>query len=213
MIPVVAAAAAALVLMAFAAGRSAAGRGRLLRRTALVVTIGYAVLGSVFVAVETFTDPGGWEAAGMVTAWALPLIGLGLLAWYRPAASTIVLTAATAIALLLNVWFVIAPDTGRSFESHTGPVRALTTFVIAVALGVLGWHRPRPAGVLLLVLGLGPPLLAGLAGGVPLSAASSTGAASIPALIVGGLYLLSALHSRTTSPDHSTRSARPTAGR
>jgi hypothetical protein len=205
MIVIVAAAAVAvLVVIAFVAGRDSAGRGRLLRRIALVLTLGYAVLGGVFIAGETFTDPGGWAAIGMVAAWALPLAGLALAAWYRPAASTVVLTVATAIAVLLSSWFVVAPDAWRSFENHTGPVRALVTFVIAVALGLLGWHRPVPAGVLLLVLGLGPPLLAGVAGGVPLSAASSTGAVSVPALTVGGLYLLSA-----TVSTHHTRQPQP----
>jgi hypothetical protein len=136
----------------------------------------------------------------MVAAWAVPLAGLGAAAWYRPGAATTVLAAATALALLLSLWFAVAPQAWRSFEDHTGPVRALVTFVIAVPLGLLGRDRPVPAGVLLLVLGLGPAVLAGTAGGVPPSASSSTGAASVPALAVGGLYLLSALVSRTRPP-------------
>ena len=188
--------------------RDTAGRGRLLRRLALGLTLGYAALGAVFVAGETFTDPGGWPAVGMVAAWAVPLAGLGVAAWYRPAASTKVLAAATALALLLSLWFAVAPQAWRSFEDHTGPVRALVTFVIAVPLGLLGRDRPVPAGVLLLVLGLGPAVLAGIAGGVPLSASSSTGAASVPALVVGGLYLVSALVSRIRPPARTTLSGR-----
>lgn len=55
------------------------------------------LLAGAFTVGETFADPGGWKAAGLVASWAVPLLVLAMLAWYRPgwaAPACVVLTVA-----------------------------------------------------------------------------------------------------------------------
>ncbi len=167
-------------------------RGRLLQHIGIGLTIGYAVVAALFIGGETFDDPAGWPAVGLVASWAVPLLVLAAIAWYWPGAATLVLAVATAVTLALSGWFAAAPDAWRSVEDTVGPVRALVSFVVAVPLGLLGRQRPGPAAVLLLVVGVGPIALADLAGIISIFAVTSLSVISAPAIIVGCLYLLSA---------------------
>lgn len=181
-----------LLVLALVVSRDDNTRARLLRQAALGFIIGYAALAALFIAGETFDDPGGWAAVAMVLIWAVPLTALALTAWFRPAAGQALLGAATAASVALGVWYTVAPEAWRSFEDHTGPVRALVTFVVAVPLGLLGWHRPVQAGALLVTLGVVPVVLAGLTEPGRALAATSLGIVSAPAVLVGALYLVSA---------------------
>lgn len=81
-------------------------RARALKRAGFGVTAFFTAFFGLFVVGETFTDPGGWKALGLVAARAVPLAVLVALAWYRPDWATrlfAVLTAAVlaaAVALL-----------------------------------------------------------------------------------------------------------------
>lgn len=188
-------------------GRGGA-RDNWLRRVGLGITIGYAVVAALVIVGETVADPGGWRAVGLVAAWAVPLAVLAVTAWSRPRAAAIVLAVATAADVGLAIWFAVAPQAWRSWENHVGPVRALLSFVVVVPLGLLGWRRPATAGWLLVVLGAAPILLADLAGVVPLTAVTSMTAVSVPAVLIGLVYLLAAAFPAST-PGNDRATAGP----
>jgi hypothetical protein len=78
-----------------------AKRARILRRAGFGVMAFVTAFLGLFVVGETFTDPGGWAAVGLIAAWALPLAGLAVLAWYRPgwAARLFAVLVAAAIGI------------------------------------------------------------------------------------------------------------------
>jgi low temperature requirement protein LtrA len=62
-----------------------AKRAVLLRRAGLGLMALSTFFFGAFIIGDTFADPGGWKAAGLVAAWAVPLAGLAALSWLRPA--------------------------------------------------------------------------------------------------------------------------------
>lgn len=163
-------------------------RARLVRRAGFTILAVFSVLGGAFIAGETFDDPGGWAAAGLVAAWLVPLALFAVAAWLRPGRTAPVLGVLTAAVVGLSVWAAAAPEAWRAFENRDGPIRAVTVFALAAVLAVLGLRRTAAAGVMLVVIGVVPAAVASLqpVGGV------SLGVVSAPAVIGGVLYLVSA---------------------
>ena len=161
-----------------------------LRRTGFGVIAAWTLLGGAFVVGETATDPGGLAAVGWIAAWLVPLVVLAAMARLAPDLAVRVLAVGVGVAAAAGLWFAAAPDAWRDFEDDKGPVRAIATFVLGAALGVLGLARTRAAGVLLLALGLVPPFLAQL--GTSRGMASLIAMATVP-VVVGVLYVASSL--------------------
>lgn len=163
-----------------------------LRRAGLAWMVAFAVLGGLFIAGETFSDPGGFAAAGMVLAWLVPLVLLAALAWWRPSLAEPVLVVLVLAVLAFSVWSVVDSRDGRGLRDVQGPFDAIGVFVVSVALGFLGAHRPRPAGLMLLASSLLPVVIEVAGSGAPLRHAltGSLGAASLPGLVSAGLFLL-----------------------
>jgi hypothetical protein len=147
-------------------------RAVVFRRAGLGWIVAFGVLGTLFIGGETIADPGGWEAAGLVSAWIVPMAAGCVLAWFRPGIALPVLVVLLAGALVLSTW-----------HWRAGPVDAIALFAVSISLGSLGWHRPGRAGLLLLA----EAVLAGV-----LSPGGSVAAAAIPAGVAGLLYLLGA---------------------
>ncbi len=191
----------AFTLVLFASRRWRVVRPRLLRRVGFALT---AVLGgifAVFLVGDTLSDPGGWAGAGLVAAWAIPLVAVGLLAWLRPRATTVVSVLLAVAVISLSIWSALDPSGWGRFENHHGPIRAVAVFAVAVVLALWGLHRTLGAGILLLVTGLVPMVLsaAGRHGLVSLAAASAA------PVLTGLLYVASAFTERRTS--HHSRGA------
>ena len=184
---------AAMVLVAGL--RTAADRAAFLRRAGLGLIAVFTLVAIGWIAAAAFTDPGGWLAAGIVALYLVPLVVLSALAWYRVAAATVLLAVLTAIVVGLSVWFAADPQAWRAFEHDNGPVRAVITVILAAPLAVLGWRRPRPAGGLLVVLGLAPVALSAVGTTAGLA---SLAAVSAPAVLAGILYLLAGTGDRRT---------------
>ncbi|MGZ6827509.1 MAG: hypothetical protein ACXVGH_12005 [Mycobacteriales bacterium] len=178
----------ALVLL----GRRSGGRPTrdVLRRTGFVLALVTFVLGALLVGGEALTDPGGWAGLGVTAAWAVPLLAVGVLVRTRPQLAVTVLAAGVAATVLLGLWYAVAPDGWRGLENDLGPARAIAVFALGAALGLLALRRTRAAGVLLLVLGVVPALLA--EAGSRRATSSMLAAAATPVL-VGLLYLVSSL--------------------
>ncbi|HZD00639.1 MAG TPA: hypothetical protein VFA46_10745 [Actinomycetes bacterium] len=182
-----------------------AKRARILKRTGFGVMAFVTAFFGLFVAGDTFADPGGWTALGLVAAWAIPLAALAAVAWYRPDWAARLFAVLIAAVIGVSVWFAVDPQGWRAFEDRHGPIRAIISFVLAAAVALLGLKRTRIAGVLLLVLGVVPVVVSSL--GSQLGFASLAVVSSAP-FIAGILYLWSAAMAGRSVPSGGTH-ARP----
>lgn len=180
-------------------------RARILKRAGFGVMAFITAFLGLFVVGETFTDPGGWKALGLVAAWAVPLAALAGMARYRPWWATCLFTVLIGAVIGASVWFAVDPQGWPAFEDRHGPIRAILSFVLAAAVAVLGLQRIAVAGVLLLVLGVVPVVVSSL--GSQLGLASLAVVSSAP-LIAGVLYLWSAALAGRSPPPRGTH-ARP----
>ncbi len=156
---------------------------RFLRWAGFTVMALSTLIAAIFIVGDTFTAPGGWKAAGLVAAWAVPLAVLVALAWYRPGWAVPVFAVLTAAVIGMSIWFAVSPR-GK------GPTEAILTFALAAAIAVLGLKRTGVAGVLLLIVGIVPFAISSLIighGGL-----KSLAAVSFAPIVTGVLYLLSA---------------------
>lgn len=178
--------------------RDPAGRAIALRRAGFGWIAAFAVLGGLFIAGETFADPGGWSAVLMLLAWLVPLGALSWLAWRHPDVAQRVLAVAVVGVVVYAGWAVAGWEGFRDFRNGRGPYDAIAVFVVSVALGVLGLRRARAAGLMLLVATVVPVLVNAIGSGAPLSAAlgGSLAAAALPGVVSGVLFLISAHYDR-----------------
>ena len=107
-----------------------------------------------------------------------------MLALARPSVAQPVLEALTAVWVAAALWSIVAPHAWRSFESTNGPVRAVVCLALILPIAALGWHRPLPAGVMLLVIGVAAVLAVGSA---PLYVVA------LPAVVIGAVLLSAGL--------------------
>jgi hypothetical protein len=159
------------------------------------LTILFAVLGCVFIIGETFVEPGNPAAAILVALWFLPMVALSVYGLRRPEAATKVMLVVAALVSL----FVVLEQFFRGVTENAGPIGSIAVFAVSVALGLLGLRRPLPAGSLMILLGatsLGAALSRSVGSGDGASIGdalgASSGAVALPALVIGGLYLVAA---------------------
>jgi hypothetical protein len=178
-----------------------AKRAVLLRRAGFGLMALSTFFFGAFVIGDTFTDPGGWKAAGLVAAWAVPLAGLAALSWFRPGWAVYALAVLSAAAIGVSIWFAISPEAWRSFEDRHGPIQAVLIFVLVAAIAVLGLKRTSVAGVLLLAVGVIPVIVSSLGSFLGFASLSVVSAAPV---IAGVLYLVSAhMAERPPPPAHT----------
>lgn len=162
---------------------------RTVRVVAMVLVVGLGVLGSAFVIGEVFTDPGGLQAVWLTAAWLLPMLVLTALAlWWSELAAPL-LPALVAVAGV----FLLVDATLHMLPRGVGPVPAVLVFALAVPTGLLGWHRPRLAGLSLVALSLLTLVANALVRhGAPLGAVfgGSSGVLVMPLLLIGALLVL-----------------------
>jgi hypothetical protein len=180
-------------------------RARIVKRTGFGVMAFITAFFGLFIVGETFTDPGGWKALGLVAAWAIPLAALAAVAWYRPGWAIRLFTVLIGVVIGVSVWCALNPEGWQGFEDRHGPIRTIISFVLAAAVAVLGLQRTAVAGMLLLVLGVVPVVGSILAS--QLGFASLAVVSSAP-LIAGVLYVWSAAVAGRLPPRGGTH-ARP----
>ncbi|MFI7063634.1 hypothetical protein ACIBL3_21800 [Kribbella sp. NPDC050124] len=152
--------------------------GKVLSIVAFVSMALFGLFGALFVAGETFDDPGGGAAVVLTASWLIPLTGLSVFALLRPGPAGAVLTAVTA----MTAGFTLADSAvGLIPRDDRGPVAAIAVFALGVALAFLGLHRATLAGVLMIIAGL-----AQLAATVMVTATRATGDEARPGVVLGG---------------------------
>jgi hypothetical protein len=186
-------------------------RARAMRRFGFGWMAVFAVLAGLFIAGETFDDPGGVAAVGMVLAWLVPLVLLAWLAWARPALAEPLLGVLLAGVVVYSLWSVTGWEGYQAFRDQRGPYDAVAVFVVSVSLAVLGLQRPLAAGLMLLVSSLVPVTVLAVGAGAPLRDAvgGSLGAAALPGLVTAGLFLLAYRTQHHTVGTRSTHPASP----
>lgn len=188
--------------------------GPALRTAALAVAGVFVGFFGLFVVGETFTDPGGWVALGLVASWLVPLVALTVFASRRPDRAVPVLLTLTGLLLALGVWGAISPALG-DFEDTHGPVRGIVAFALAVPVLALARQRPQLGGILLLVIGVVPGLLAliPIATGARVAGSVAILVVTSPMAFAGALMLVSAAleHRRPDGVPHE-HSTHPVGG-
>ncbi|MFC8500841.1 hypothetical protein ACFUC1_00675 [Pedococcus sp. NPDC057267] len=178
---------------------------RVLRVVAVGLVALFGTVAGLFIAGETFADPGGWEAVVLTAAWAVPLIALSVLAVVRPGPSSRALPIVLAV---VAVWVIVDGLAHVTDRDAWGPVGAISMFAVLVPCGLLGVHRAAEAGWLLLA-GSAAQLVATVAGmdragGQSLRSAlgGSTGAIVLPFLMLAAAFLAVAAAERWTGHAH-----------
>lgn len=181
-----------VAVVLFVRQRDPAKRARLLRRSGFALMALFTVFFGLFAIGETFSDPGGWKALGLVALWVVPLAVMLALVWYRPGWATWLLGALIAVVIGLSVWYAINPHGWNAFEDRNGPIRTIVAFAVAVPLGLLGLKRAVVAGAMLLVLAIVPMAVVSLGHARFLSFF----VVSSPTVVAGALYVLSVVTGR-----------------
>ncbi len=154
---------------------------KVLKWVAFSVSIAWGLLFSLFAAGYALDSPGGWDGVGLIAAYAVPMVLLALVAWFRPAIGSILLVVAIILQVVCNV---LDPILG-GFSGSGHPDGADFTLVLLVALACLGVHRARLAGALLVALAV-LPFAAGASG----MAAAHPGEAGIPLPVQLGFWMV-----------------------
>lgn len=179
---------------------------RVLRTLAVTLVALFGIVAGLFIAGETSTDPGGWEAVLLITAWAVPLVALSVMALVWPDLGAKVLP----IVLAVVAGWVIVDSLAHVIDRDTwGPVDTISTFAVLIPCGLLGVRRVATAGWLLLA-GAAAQFVATVAsmdraGGQSVWSAlgGSTGVTVLPFLVVAVLFLAAAAAERRTGQPHS----------
>jgi hypothetical protein len=166
-----------------------ARRPLILKRAGFIVMAVSTLFFGLFVVGETFTDPGGWKALRLVSAWAVPLAAMAAIAWLRPDWAVWAFAVLIAALIGVSIWFAVNPEGWRAFEDRNGPIRDVITFVVAAAVALLGLKRTAVAGAMLLVLGIVPLAVTSLGS---LAGFGSLALVTSAPVVTGVLYLLSA---------------------
>ena len=169
-------------------------RGRIWRRQGF---IWFSLVGgfvALFIIGETFSDPGGLQAAAWVSMWVVPALLLSWLAFSRPNEGAITLTSVCALTTAFNVWAIAMGEWWWKFENEHGPISSIATFAATVPLGVLAIRKSWIAGWLLVATALIPEFLVFLR--EPQRGAISLGFLTTPGVVAGVLFILAGYSER-----------------
>ncbi|CAH0182255.1 MULTISPECIES: hypothetical protein [unclassified Arthrobacter] len=164
-------------------------RAAALTRTGAAVMAAFTVLGGIFIGGFAMQEPGGTAGTLITLAWVVPMLILGVSAWFWPAATAPLLLALASAFIAACVWLAFDPAALSTFLSDNGPVIAVSVLALAFPAAILGLKLTALAGWLLVALGVLPLLITviGRSGAV-----GSLIAASLVPLVCGIAYLLSA---------------------
>ena len=171
-------------------------RAAALTRTGAGVMAAFTVIGGFVIGGVAMQEPGGTTGTLITLAWVVPMLILGVSAWFWPAATAPLLLALASAFIAACVWLAFDPAALSTFLSDNGPVIAVSVLALALPAAILGLKLTALAGWLLVALGVLPLLITiiGRSGAV-----GSLIAASLVPLVCGIAYLLSARMARAGS--------------
>jgi hypothetical protein len=161
-----------------------------LRWLGFAVMAGFAGLAGLILVGYTASDPGGWQALGLVAAVGVPLALLCLLAYLRPSVALPVLAVGVLAPVGFGVLQLLDYQRWNAWEDTHGPLGLVLLLAVAVPLAVLGLSRPRAAGWLMLAAALAPVLLATIGAGADWARPLSIGLVLLPVAASGTLFVL-----------------------
>jgi hypothetical protein len=170
------------------------------RWSALALTLGLVGLATLFVGGSAVTDPGGWVGIGGTAVVVSGLLGLCLLALYRPGAALLMLAVAACAPLAFGVWSLVDYGGAHDWEDSHGPLSLVLVAVTCAPAAVAGLFRPRAAGYLILTVSVVPLLLAAVGAASHFYEPLSVGLVLAPLVASGVMFLLSARQSRPSAP-------------
>ena len=183
----------AINLIYFAIQQDPRKRAHFASTFALWMMLGFALLGGLFTAGYALADPGAPAGSLLVALWAIPLVGLSILAWLKYKIVKTLLWIYLISALTVNLISVLFKQEYSTFFNDRGPWLAIGSFVFTIVATVYGYHLDaRLAGWMNITIALMPLAVtliafdpqAALAGG-------STAAALTPGFTAGILLLIS----------------------
>ncbi len=165
-----------------------------IRKIALYMMLGFAVLGGLFIGGTSLSDPGGLRGILWTGAWLFPMVIGSWLAWRRPRIAFPLLLMWSMGILGLLIWQAIAPDWWRTVINSNGPIITIAIFALSVPLTIYGYQR-RTRFVSLILIGM--PVLSALAASntsdndhAPIFHGGSGMAIGLPVFTAGVLYLI-----------------------
>lgn len=169
---------------------------KVLKYLAFTLILLFGVFGLLFAAGYAVEDPGGWAAAGLISAQLVPIIILAVLALWKPAWAAPVFVVITVLVVLFNI---LDSAFGLLDRNVLGPIGSISVLALALSLGFLGLRRTTLAGILLVVLAVAQFVatvvgffsrMAGMDEAPPIGAmlGGSSGVVVVPILIVGILF-------------------------
>ena len=156
------------------------------------------------------TDPGGWAGIGGTVLGVLVMFGLSLLALYRPAGATVVLTVAACAPLGFGVWSLLDYASAHGWEDRHGPLSLVLVMFVCAPAAVVGLLRPRVAGCLIVTVTVVPLLLQAVGATSRFYEPLSVGLVVAPLVVSGVLFLLSGRRQgqrHRSAPSHPSASS------
>jgi hypothetical protein len=163
-----------------------------IRKIALYMMLGFAVLGGLFISGESMSDPGGLRGILFTGAWVIPMIIMSWLGWRRPRIAFPILIMWTFGVMGLLFWQAIAPDWWHTIINSDGPIITIAIFALATPWTIYGYKR-RTRFVAFLLMAM--PLLSAIAASntndnAPIFHGGSAMAVGLPVFAAGALYLV-----------------------
>lgn len=178
----------------FAFKRDVSKLGHFAGKFALWMMLVVGVLYGMFIAGETFAEPGeGNNAAVLTAAWAVPLVVITFLAWKQPKIAKPFLLVFFGLAVIANIYTLVSPRDYNNFFNTEGPWLGIGSFIFSISATVWGYYNNKKlAGILNVAMAVIPMLLVARMGEPrALLGAGSTAALMTPAFISGFLLIIS----------------------
>ena len=175
-----------------------------LRWIAFAITLGFAGLIVLFVGGYAVTDPGGAAGIGGTAAVLAAVLGLSVLAWYRPGTALVLAGVAACGPLAFGVWSLLDYGAAHAWEDGHGPASLVLVVAVSAPAAVAGLVRPVAAGYLVLTVSIVPLVLAAVGATTHFYEPLSVGVVLSPLVVAGVLLVLSG---RRREPSPTVRPA------
>lgn len=157
------------------------------RKLALYLVLGFAVLGGLLTVNQTLADHSGVFGFAFTAAWLFPMVIGCWLAWRRPMIAFPLLMIWSMSVLGLLLWQALAPSWWNPILNSNGPIITTAMFALTAPLAIYGYQR-RTRFVALILIGLSALNI--MATSNTATDQNSALGTTIPVMAAGVLYLI-----------------------